>query len=160
VCLRVRRCGTLSPSKSPLCPAGSPNLKLYENIRGEISARCHQWALKSGAVRSGISLATCEGYNYLDEVIRRRLTRTPRPLPQSLDGRFAHSLARSSRLMAPDDGQILRDLRSHPMTAVDLSTPELLPISVRLGKMGHAYSPGGERRCTDGCTPNGVETAN
>ena len=119
MCLRVRRCGTLSPSKSPLCPAGSPNLKLYENIRGEISARCHQWALKSGAVRSGISLATCEGYNYLDEVIRRRLTRTPRPLPQSLDGRFAHSLARSSRLMAPDDGQILRDLRSHPMTAVD-----------------------------------------
>ena len=24
----------------------------------------------------------------------------------------------------------------------------------------HAYSPGGERGCDDGCTPNGVETAN
>src|SRR6266566_4617828 len=32
----------------------------------------------------------------------------------------------------------------------------------RLGKDGtHAHSPGGgERGCTDGCTPNGVETAN
>ena len=31
----------------------------------------------------------------------------------------------------------------------------------RLGKDGtHTYSPGGgERGCTDGCTPNGVETA-
>src|SRR5437870_5393674 len=34
--------------------------------------------------------------------------------------------------------------------------------SWRLGKDGtHAYSPGGgERGCTDRCTPNGVETAN
>jgi hypothetical protein len=34
--------------------------------------------------------------------------------------------------------------------------------SWRLGKDGaHAFSPGGgERGCTDGCTPNGVETAN
>src|SRR5437016_10285075 len=34
--------------------------------------------------------------------------------------------------------------------------------SWRLGQDGaHAYSPGGgERGCTDGCTPNGVETAN
>src|SRR6266478_554799 len=33
--------------------------------------------------------------------------------------------------------------------------------SWRLGKDGtHPYSPGGERGCTEGCTPNGVETAN
>src|SRR5207302_1543557 len=33
--------------------------------------------------------------------------------------------------------------------------------SWRLGEGGTpAYSPGGERGCTDGCTPNGVETAN
>jgi hypothetical protein len=39
--------------------------------------------------------------------------------------------------------------------------PEIfLPIPGGLGKMGHAYSPGGERGCIDGCTPNGVETAN
>jgi hypothetical protein len=41
--------------------------------------------------------------------------------------------------------------------------PEIfLPIPGGWGKHGtHAYSPGGgERGCTDGCTPNGVETAN
>jgi hypothetical protein len=41
--------------------------------------------------------------------------------------------------------------------------PEIfLADSWRLVKDGtHAYSPGGgERGCTDGCTPNGVETAN
>ena len=33
--------------------------------------------------------------------------------------------------------------------------------SWRLGKGGTpAHSPGGEPGCTDGCTPNGVETAN
>src|ERR1700730_6491834 len=38
---------------------------------------------------------------------------------------------------------------------------DFLADSWRLGKDGtHAYSPGGERGCTDGCTPNGVETAN
>ena len=38
---------------------------------------------------------------------------------------------------------------------------DFLADSWRLGKNGtHAYSPGGgERGCTDGCTPNGVETA-
>jgi hypothetical protein len=40
--------------------------------------------------------------------------------------------------------------------------PEIfLPIPGGWGKMGHAYSPGGgERGCTHGRTPNGVETAN
>ena len=42
--------------------------------------------------------------------------------------------------------------------------PEIfLPIPGGWGKMGHThiYSPGGgERGCTDGCTPSGVETAN
>jgi hypothetical protein len=38
---------------------------------------------------------------------------------------------------------------------------DFLADSWRLGKDGtHAYSPGDERGCTDGCTPNGVETAN
>src|SRR6266550_2234085 len=39
---------------------------------------------------------------------------------------------------------------------------DFLADSGRLGKDGtHAYSPGGgERGCTDGCTPNRVETAN
>src|SRR5438105_6532541 len=39
---------------------------------------------------------------------------------------------------------------------------DFLADSWRLGKDGtHAYSPGrGERGCTDGCTPNSVETAN
>ncbi len=37
-----------------------------------------------------------------------------------------------------------------------------LEIQARLGEDGtHTYSPvGGERGCTDGCAPNGVETAN
>src|SRR5438874_13509522 len=41
-------------------------------------------------------------------------------------------------------------------------TRDFLADSRRLGKDGtHAYSPGrGERGCTDGCTPNSVETAN
>src|ERR1700694_3336060 len=48
-----------------------------------------------------------------------------KPLPQSLNGRFAHdsarsNSARSSRHMPSDDGQILRNLRSHSMTAADL----------------------------------------
>jgi len=41
--------------------------------------------------------------------------------------------------------------------------PEIFrPIPGGWGKDGtHAYSPGGgERGCTDGCSPNGVETAN
>jgi hypothetical protein len=40
--------------------------------------------------------------------------------------------------------------------------PDFPADSWRLGKDGtHAYSPGGgERGCTDGCTPNGLETAN
>src|SRR6266446_10223499 len=42
-----------------------------------------------------------------------------KPLPQSLNGRFAHDSARSSRHMPSDDGQILRNLRCHPMTAAD-----------------------------------------
>src|SRR5580704_12049972 len=42
-----------------------------------------------------------------------------KPLPQSLNGRFAHNSARSSRHMPSDDGQILRNQRSHPMTAAD-----------------------------------------
>src|SRR2546429_380608 len=42
-----------------------------------------------------------------------------KPLPQSLNGRFAHDSARSSRHMPSGDGQILRNLRSHPMTAAD-----------------------------------------
>src|SRR5216684_7053244 len=39
---------------------------------------------------------------------------------------------------------------------------DFLADSWRLGKDGtHAYTPGGdEQGCTDGCTPNGVETAN
>ncbi len=138
-----------------------------------------------------------------------------KPLPQSLNGRFAHDSARSSRHIPSDDGQILRNLRSHPMTAADFRRIALslegveeysharLPAfrvggrkfaslasqaggygnlmlaleqqcgvcgggarefpadSWRLGKGGApAYSPGGERGCTDGCTPNGLETAN
>src|SRR5438309_516678 len=42
-----------------------------------------------------------------------------KPHPQSLNGRFAHDSARSSRHMPSDDGQILRNLQSHPMTAAD-----------------------------------------
>jgi len=42
-----------------------------------------------------------------------------KPLPQSVNGRFAHDSARSSRHMPSADGQILRNLRSHPMTAAD-----------------------------------------
>jgi len=42
-----------------------------------------------------------------------------KPLPQSLNGRFAHDSARNSRHMRSDDGQILRNLRSPPMTAAD-----------------------------------------
>ena len=40
--------------------------------------------------------------------------------------------------------------------------PEIfLPIPGGWGKMGHTQcSHGGERGCTDGCTRNGVETAN
>jgi hypothetical protein len=39
--------------------------------------------------------------------------------------------------------------------------PEILADSWRLGKDGtHAYSSAGKRGCTDGCTPNGMETAN
>jgi len=34
-------------------------------------------------------------------------------------GRFAHDSAQSSRHMPSGDGQILRNLRSHPMTAAD-----------------------------------------
>ena len=112
--------------------------------------------------------------------------------------------------MPSDDGQILRDLQSHPMTAADFrrialrlegveeyshaglpafrvggrkfaslasqagvrksdayaggaggvwggGARDFLADSWRLG----TYSPaGGERGCTDGCSPNGVETAN
>src|SRR5213594_2554064 len=42
-----------------------------------------------------------------------------KPLPQSLNGRFAHDSAPCSRHMPSDDGQILRNVRSHPMTAAD-----------------------------------------
>src|SRR5438128_2129919 len=42
-----------------------------------------------------------------------------KPLPQSLNRRFAHDSARSSRHMPSDDGQILRSLQTHPMTAAD-----------------------------------------
>src|SRR5260370_17962468 len=42
-----------------------------------------------------------------------------KPLPLSLSGRVAHDSARSSRHMPSDDGQILRNLRRHPMTAAD-----------------------------------------
>src|ERR1700736_5092024 len=42
-----------------------------------------------------------------------------KPLPQSLNGRFADDSARSSRHMPSDDGQILRNLWSHAMTAAD-----------------------------------------
>src|SRR6266704_2204355 len=42
-----------------------------------------------------------------------------KPHPQSLNGRFAHDSPRSSRHMPSDDGQILRNLQSHPMTAAD-----------------------------------------
>src|SRR6266436_3615035 len=42
-----------------------------------------------------------------------------KPLPQGLNGRFAHDSARSSRHMPSDDGQMLRNLESHPMTAAD-----------------------------------------
>ena len=136
--------------------------------------------------------------------------------------RFAHPRPHNSvlpiitRHMLSDDGQILRNLQSHPMTAAGFRRIALslegaeeyshagLPAfrvggkefasltsqaegsrksdasagaaggvcgggardfpadSWRLGKDGpHAYSPGGgERGCTDGCTPNCVETAN
>ena len=40
-------------------------------------------------------------------------------LPQSLNRRFAHDSVRSSRHMLSDDGLILRNLQSHPMTAPD-----------------------------------------
>ena len=42
-----------------------------------------------------------------------------KPLPQGFNRRFAHDSARSSRHMPSGDGQILRNLRSHPMTAAD-----------------------------------------
>src|SRR6266436_6762006 len=42
-----------------------------------------------------------------------------KPLPQGLNGRFAHDSSRISRHMPSDDGQILRNLRSHRMTAAD-----------------------------------------
>src|SRR6266480_965583 len=40
----------------------------------------------------------------------------------SLNGRFAHDSARSSRHMPSNDGHILRNLRSHPMNAADFRT--------------------------------------
>src|SRR5882724_11430315 len=43
----------------------------------------------------------------------------PKPLPQSFNGRFARDSARSSSHKPSDDGQILHNLRSHPMTAAD-----------------------------------------
>jgi hypothetical protein len=50
------------------------NLKVYETIRGEIQRGAGpnallQWTLKSGAVGNAISLATGEGYDYLDELV-------------------------------------------------------------------------------------------
>src|ERR1700737_3155962 len=42
-----------------------------------------------------------------------------KPLPQSFNGRFANDSGRKSKNMPSDDGQILRNLRSHPMTAAD-----------------------------------------
>src|SRR5262249_418191 len=42
-----------------------------------------------------------------------------KPLPQSLNRRFAHDSARSSRHMPSDDGQIPLNLQSQPMTAAD-----------------------------------------
>src|SRR5438132_14041792 len=139
-----------------------------------------------------------------------------KPFPPGLNGRFAHDSTRRSRHMPSGDGQIVRNLRSHPMTAADFRRIALSLEGVeeyshaglpafriggrkfaslasqaggvrksdayaggaggvcgggardfpadfwRLGKDGtHAHSPGGgERGCTDGCTPNGVETAN
>lgn len=130
-----------------------------------------------------------------------------KPLPQSLNERFAQDSARNSRLMPSEDGQILRNLRESPDDRSRLSQDCTEPggwksaptqdcrlfrsegrrsaslasqaggtaggvcvggardfptDSWRLGKDGtYAYSPGdGERRCTDGCTPNGAETAN
>jgi hypothetical protein len=53
-------------------------------------------------------------------------------------------------------------LTSEQQAAFVEEAPQIfLSDSRRLGKDGtHAYSPGGERGCTDGCTPNGLETAN
>lgn len=50
------------------------NLKVYQTIRGEIQRGAGpntllQWTLKSGAARNAISLATGEGYDYLDELV-------------------------------------------------------------------------------------------
>src|SRR5438445_3877240 len=42
-----------------------------------------------------------------------------KPFPQGLNGRRAHDSTRRSRHMASGDGQIVRNLRSHPMTAAD-----------------------------------------
>jgi hypothetical protein len=115
------------------------------------------------------------------------LPRKPLPQTQSLNGRFAHDSARSSRHMPSDDGQILRRSTESPDDRSRLSqdctepggggygnlmltlerqaafveeAPELfLPIPDGCGNMGHTHnSPGGgERRCTDGSTANGLE---
>ena len=53
-------------------------------------------------------------------------------------------------------------LTSEQQAAFVEEAPQIfLPIPGGSGKMGtHAYSPGGgERGCTDRCTPNGLETA-
>src|SRR5437868_11718801 len=42
-----------------------------------------------------------------------------KPFPPGLNGRFAHDSTRRSRHMPSGDGQIVRNLRSHPMTAAD-----------------------------------------
>ena len=80
--------------------------------------------------------------------------------------------------MPSDDGQILRNLRSHSMTAADFRRIALSLEGVE--EYSHAGLPAfhvggrkfaslatqagdywrGERGCTDGCSPNGVETAN
>ena len=45
-----------------------------------------------------------------------------RSRPQGRNGSLAHDSARSSRHVGFDDGQILGNLRSHPMTAADFGT--------------------------------------
>jgi hypothetical protein len=71
-----------------------------------------------------------------------------KPLPQSLSGRFAHDSARSSRHMPSEDGQILRNLRSHPMTAADFRR---IALSLeRVEDYSHAGWP------AFGCDPSAV----
>jgi hypothetical protein len=53
------------------------------------------------------------------EAFRISATLPDQSLPQSLNGRFAHDSARGGRHIPLGDGQILRNLGSHPMTAAD-----------------------------------------